>query len=191
MPSSWPLVPMLYACFDALCLFRCPALSLDCSHCCHPNSQSAPQVRILASNLKGRPKCRWRAVCAYSQISSCAWTWVCNLWLHRTALTGTVTIHGLKRPLNGDVAKLQWADNLTNDEKILLGSFTKVTSKVAGSQTLRPRIGHSLFGYRVNHGEGTFHTISPNRRHSSQILRFHRARKTDTGLHAETPVREE
>ena len=101
---------------------------------------------------------------------------------------GTVTIHGKKRPLKGDITKLQWADNLTTEEKILVGCFGKVTKNLAGSQSLRPRIGHCLFGYRVNHGEGTFHTVSPNRRHSSMILRLHRARRNDTALKAEGSV---
>ena len=104
--------------------------------------------------------------------------------LHR----GSYTSHGRKRPLNGDITKLRWADNLTPAESLLVGSFGKVLKKVAGSQVLRPRIGHSLFGNRVNNGEGTFHTISPGRRHSALVHRLHRARKTDTSLHAETEV---
>ena len=47
---------------------------------------------------------------------------------------------------------------------------------------------HALFGNRVNHGEGTFHTLSPNRRHSALIHRLHRARETDSSLKAETSV---
>ena len=108
--------------------------------------------------------------------------------LYKRLHAGTYTSHGRKRPLNGDITKLQWADNLTSEERILVGSFGKVSRRVAGSQALRPRIGHALFGNRVNHGEGTFHTLSPNRRHSALIHRLHRARKTDISLHAETSV---
>jgi hypothetical protein len=103
---------------------------------------------------------------------------------------GSYTSHGRKRPLNGDITKLQWADNITSEERMLVGSFGRVLRKVAGSQVLRPRIGHALFGNRVNNGEGTFHTVSPNRRHSALIHRLHRARKTDSSLHAESTVSE-
>ena len=103
---------------------------------------------------------------------------------------GTFTAHGKKRPLNGDIAKLQAADNLTSSERVLVGCFGKVTRKIAGSQALRPKMGHSLFGYRVNHGEGTFQTVSPNRRHSALLLRLHRARRGDTNLRAQGAVPE-
>ncbi len=108
--------------------------------------------------------------------------------LYKRLHAGTYTSHGRKRPLNGDITKLLWADNLTAVEKIVVGSFGQVSRRVAGSQALRPRIGHALFGNRVNHGEGTFHTLSPNRRHSALIHRLHRARETDSSLKAETSV---
>ena len=93
---------------------------------------------------------------------------------------GTYTTQGQKRPINGDITKLQYADGLSGEEKILVGCFGKVTKKVAGSQSLRPRIGHSMFGYRVNHGEGQFFTISPSTRHSSLIHRLQRNRRCDS-----------
>ena len=57
---------------------------------------------------------------------------------------------------------------------MLIGSYGKVTKKLAGSQAIRQFSGHALFGYRVNHGEGTFYTISPSRRHSTALLRLSR-----------------
>ena len=67
-------------------------------------------------------------------------------------------------------------------EKLLLRSYLNVTKNIAGCQALRARIGHILFGFRCVYGEVIFVTISPNRRHSSLILKLSRARKADTML---------
>ena len=52
-----------------------------------------------------------------------------------------------------------------------------------GCQAIRQKIGHILFGFRVVYGEVVFVTISPNRRHSSLLLRLSRVRANDTTLH--------
>ena len=51
-----------------------------------------------------------------------------------------------------------------------------------GCQAIRQKIGHILFGFRVVYGEVVFVTISPNRRHSSLLLRLSRTRANDTTL---------
>ena len=50
--------------------------------------------------------------------------------------------------------------------------------------------GHALFGLRTTHGEGTFTTVSPNRRHSSLLLHLQRARLNDTSLEARSETTE-
>jgi len=100
---------------------------------------------------------------------------------------GVYEAHGSKRPINGDITKLKYADGIDNEERQLVDSYNLVTRKVAGSQTLRPRIGHCMFGYRVNHGEGTFYTFSPSTRHSSLLHRLQRARENDSSLHGDNP----
>ncbi len=47
--------------------------------------------------------------------------------LYKRLALGTYKSHGVKRPLNGDITKLQYADNLTSEEKSILGSFGKVS----------------------------------------------------------------
>ena len=63
-----------------------------------------------------------------------------------------------------------------------------VTSNISGCQALRRRMGHILFGFRCVYGECIFITVSPNRRHSSLILRLSRARVNDTGLFDRDPM---
>ena len=53
---------------------------------------------------------------------------------------------------------------------------------IAGCQALRKQIGHILFGMRVVYGEPIFMTLSPNRRHSSLILKLSRTRRNDVGI---------
>ena len=96
--------------------------------------------------------------------------------LHR----GSVTVHGKRIPINGDVAMLFKADDLTSTEKTLLRSYLNVTLSIAGCQAIRRRIGHCLFGFRVVYGDVIFVTVSPNRRHSTWLLRVSRIRRNDT-----------
>jgi hypothetical protein len=96
--------------------------------------------------------------------------------LHR----GTVKVHGKKMPINGDVAMLFRADDLTAAEKTLLRSYLNVTRAISGCQAIRKRIGHCLFGFRVVYGDVIFVTVSPNRRHSTWLMRVSRIRRNDT-----------
>ena len=79
------------------------------------------------------------------------------------------------------------ADNLTSSERILLRAYFNTTRNISGCQALRKRIGHCLFGMRVVHGEPIFLTLSPNRRHSTLILKLSRLRRNDTGLQSTDP----
>ena len=72
------------------------------------------------------------------------------------------------------------ADDLTHPEKIILTSYFKVTTGIAGCQAIRRRIGHCLFGLRVVYGDVIFVTVSPNRRRSTWLMRLSRSRKNDT-----------
>ena len=101
---------------------------------------------------------------------------------------GTVTMHGQKRPINGDLRLLRCADDLSGKEKLLLDSYRRVTKGFAGSQEVRRKAGHCLFGLRATQGEGLFITISPNRRHSTLLMRLSRARLHDTSLQATDDV---
>ncbi len=98
---------------------------------------------------------------------------------------GVVSINGQQRPMNGEIAMIFKADNLSSSERVFLRSYFNTTRNIAGCQALRKRIGHCLFGFRVVHGECIFVTLSPNRRHSSMILKLSRVRTHDTSLQAE------
>ena len=89
---------------------------------------------------------------------------------------GSVTMHGKKRPIKGDMRLLRYADDLSSKEKLLLDNYRRVTKGFAGSQEVRQKAGHALLGLRATHGEGLFITISPNRRHSTLLLRLSRVR---------------
>ena len=87
--------------------------------------------------------------------------------LYSKLKTGTVTMQGKKRPIKGDMRLLRHADDLSSQEKLLLDSYRRVTKNFAGSQEIRQKAGHCLFGLRATHGEGLFITLSPSRRHST------------------------
>ena len=74
------------------------------------------------------------------------------------------------------------ADNITSAEKIVLRSYLNTTASIAGCQQIRKKIGACCFGFRVVHGECIFVTVTPNRRHSSMVLKLSRARQHDVGL---------
>ena len=82
------------------------------------------------------------------------------------------------------------ADGITVAEKTILRAYLNTTSSIAGCQSIRKKIGHCCFGLRVVYGETIFVTVSPNRRHSSMILKLSRARKNDTSSKGNDPVKE-
>ena len=100
----------------------------------------------------------------------------------------TVKINGNKQNINGNIGMLFSADGVTLAEKVVLRAYLNTTANIAGCQAIRRRIGHCCFGFRVVHGEAIFVTVSPNRRHSSMILKLSRARRNDTSLQGEDPV---
>lgn len=102
----------------------------------------------------------------------------------------SVSVDGRSRPINGDMTMLCKADGLSSAEKVLLRSYLNVTKNIAGCQAIRRRIGHCLLGMRVVYGEVIFFTISPNRRHSSLLLKLARVRCGDASLDAGTKVSE-
>ena len=95
-------------------------------------------------------------------------------------LKGKVTINSIPRPIQGNIGLIFRADDITASEKILLRSYLKTTSNIAGCQALRSKIGHCLLGLRIVSGDCIFVTISPNRRHNTLVLRMSRARGNDT-----------
>ena len=80
---------------------------------------------------------------------------------------------------------LQWADDLTLDEKELLDLYKKVTGKMSGAQRIRREFNYMNTGLRVEYGDLIFFTVTPDRRHSVLVWRLMRARTNDTGLLAD------
>ena len=80
------------------------------------------------------------------------------------------------------------ADGVTPAEKTILRAYLNTTENIAGCQAIRRKIGHCCFGMRTVYGETIFVTVSPNRRHSSMILKMSRARRNDTSLKGDDPV---
>ena len=106
---------------------------------------------------------------------------------HRIA-SNSVQVNGHKKNINGNMALLFEADDITSAERIILRSYLKTTSSIAGCQQIRSKIGACCFGFRVVHGECIFVTVSPNRRHSSMVLKLSRARRNDVGLTGDDEV---
>ena len=96
----------------------------------------------------------------------------------------TVLINEQKKNINGNIGMLFSADDVTPAEKTILRAYLNTTENIAGCQAIRRKIGHCCFGMRVVYGETIFVTVSPNRRHSSMILKMSRARRNDTSLKA-------
>ena len=92
---------------------------------------------------------------------------------------GSIKVHGRPLPINGDVALLFRADDLTTAERVILKSYLNITKSIAGCQAVRRRIGHCLVGFRVVYGECIFVTVSPSRRWSHMIMRLSRIRQND------------
>ena len=90
--------------------------------------------------------------------------------------------------MNGNIAMLFAADDITSAENTMLRAYMNTTANIAGCQAIRTRIGSCCFGFRVVQGECIFVTVSPNRRHSSMILKFARVRANDVGLGGKDPV---
>ena len=92
---------------------------------------------------------------------------------------GSFRSRGKKRSVAGDTTRLQHADGLSQTERRLLRSVGYMASQVSGTQPIRLKIGHCLFGARVCYGECLFMTISPSERHSGLVLRLSRYRRND------------
>ena len=100
----------------------------------------------------------------------------------------TVTINEKKTNINGNIGMLFSADGISSAEKTILRAYLNTIANIAGCQAIRRKIGHCCFGMRVVNGETIFVTVSPNRRHSSMILKLSRARRHDTSLVGTDPV---
>ena len=99
--------------------------------------------------------------------------------------SGVCTIHQKRRPINGNVEMLQWADDLTQDERELLDLYKRVTGRISGAQGIRREFNYMNTGLRVEYGDLIFFTVTPDRRHSALLWRLMRARTNDTGLLAD------
>ena len=95
-----------------------------------------------------------------------------------------VKINGQQKNINGNVGMLFAADGVTPIEKTILRAYLNTTASIAGCQQIRKKIGACCFGFRVVQGECIFVTVSPNRRHSSMVLKLSRVRRGDTGVSA-------
>ena len=81
-------------------------------------------------------------------------------------------MHRQKRFMRDDFRCLRYADNYSPKEKTLLDSYSRVTKSLAGTQEVRRKAGHCLFGLRTTHRETLFITVSPDRRQSTLVLRL-------------------
>jgi hypothetical protein len=86
-----------------------------------------------------------------------------------------------QKPLRiaGDFTKLHLAHGLSPTQKRLIKNVHFLSAGIPGTQQIRKKMGHGLFGARIGYGEGLFITISPNDRHSGLCLRLSRVRRTD------------
>ena len=78
-----------------------------------------------------------------------------------------------------DFSKLQYAVNLTQMERDLIGDLNFIGKNFPGTQQVRSMIGHHLFGSGVVHGTPLFWTISPNASQFGLCIRLSRFLTTD------------
>ena len=91
--------------------------------------------------------------------------------------SGSYTVNGKRRKINGDFTKLIMADNLTNLQRRLLCDFRFRTKSIPGTAEIRTKIGHLGFWASVVYGNGIFMTISPGERHNYLAIRLSRYRE--------------
>ena len=100
--------------------------------------------------------------------------------LCKTLQTGhMVTRKGQRIPIQGDVTRLVHAEGLTRRQRQLAKSVQYAATHISGTQQIRQKIGHALFGARVAYGDGILMTIAPSERHSGLVLRLSRFRRND------------
>ena len=89
------------------------------------------------------------------------------------------------------MAKLRYAENLSEKARLLERNMRQVSSQLGGVQEVRTKIGNALLGARVVYGEPLFITVSPSSRHSGLVLRLSRVRVNDPTLRLEDMALEE
>ena len=93
------------------------------------------------------------------------------------------TGRGVHRVLiRGDTTRLPFANDLTPLQGRLAFAVNFLSKTLPGTQQVRQLMGHTQFGARVNYGDCTFLTISPNEQHSALVLRLSRYRANDPYL---------
>ena len=90
-----------------------------------------------------------------------------------------VTQGGKRRRIDGDVAKLEYAEGLTRTERHLLRDMRFRTRSIPGTQEVRRMMGHLGFWASVVYGSQTFMTISLSERHNYLAVRLARYRRND------------
>jgi hypothetical protein len=99
--------------------------------------------------------------------------------LHDKLNKGTYGDIDHPRPIAKDFTKLLMAHGLSDKAKQFINRVNMVSSQIPGTQQIRKRMNHAIFGGRVVHGECLFITISPSERHSGLRLRLTRLRRHD------------
>ena len=80
--------------------------------------------------------------------------------LFKRLRAGTYTSHGRKRPSNGDITKLQWADNLAAEETILVGLLTKSCTEWLAAKPCVHALGMLCWEAESSTEEGVSHTFA-------------------------------
>lgn len=83
-----------------------------------------------------------------------------------------------RRKIAGDTTKLKYAEGLTEDQRKIVRELDHRVSNLEGTQQIRLRMGHCIFGAMV-FGDSIFLTISPSDRHFGLTLRLSRHRRND------------
>ena len=145
MREDWTFVPLVRNLYFRWHLLRTPKLSYQRRiTMSHPAEDNPTELINAANNL-------------YKQ-----------LW------KGAFTARGKRRKVIGDMTRLQHAEGLSTLDWQPLRSVGYMSSQIGGTQGIRLKVGHCLFGQRIVYGEGIFMTISPSERHSGLVLRLSR-----------------
>ena len=92
---------------------------------------------------------------------------------------GSYLHNGKRRKIAGDVSKLMFAQDLTQQQRTLLADVRFRCAAVPGTQDIRVKIGRVGFWASVFYGNGIFMNVSPGERHNYLAIRMSRYRGDD------------
>ena len=97
---------------------------------------------------------------------------------------------GRRRPINGDMTKLKYAENLDDLSGKIVTQLEHSSRRIEGTQEVRRIMRFELHSYRVVYGMAAFVTMSPREKDSLLMMRLSRTRRHDPIINVDAVARE-